>query len=75
MLENKPTISEDRVWKIVSQFFTALAVLNDRNMVHGNVNEECIFFDENDDIVVSLYWLAKTKSYDSDKVFGGYFLC
>jgi serine/threonine protein kinase len=75
MLEYKLTISEDRVWKIISQFFIALAVLNDKRMVHGNVKEGSIFFDENEDIVVSLYWLAKETSYDSEQVFGGDFFC
>jgi serine/threonine protein kinase len=73
MLEYKLTISEDRVWKVISQFFIALAALKEENMVHGNVKEESIFFNENDDIVLSLYW-AKETSYDSDKVFGVDFL-
>jgi serine/threonine protein kinase len=74
MLEHMLTISEDRVWKIISQFFIALAILKDKNMVHGNVNDESIFLDENDNVVVSVYWLGKEMSYDSDKVFVGYSL-
>jgi serine/threonine protein kinase len=57
------TISEDRVWKIVSQFFIALAVLNSKNMAHRDVNDGNIFIDEDDNIVVGVVSSFIDKMY------------
>jgi serine/threonine protein kinase len=54
MVKLKLTISEDRVWKIISQFFIALAVLNDQNMAHRDVNDSNIFIDNDDNIVLGV---------------------
>jgi serine/threonine protein kinase len=54
MIKVKLTISEDRVWKIISQFFIALAVLNERNMAHRDVKDGNIFIDEDDNIVLGV---------------------
>jgi serine/threonine protein kinase len=82
MLKNKLTISEDRVWKIISQFFIALAVLNDKNMAHRDVKDGNIFIDEDDNIVLGVvssficgvydcagdYGFAKEASFDSHQL-------
>jgi serine/threonine protein kinase len=64
MLKSKLTISEDRVWKILSQFFIALAVLNDKNVAHGNVKEGNIFIDEDDNIELGIFFSIICGMYD-----------
>jgi serine/threonine protein kinase len=72
LLKSNVTISEDRVWKIISQFYIALAALDDKNMVHGNVRERNIFIDEDDNIVLGLVTSIIGNRKNS---FGGDYLC
>jgi serine/threonine protein kinase len=74
-LKSNFTISEDRVWKIISQFFIALNVLDDKNMVHRDVKDGNIFIDEDDNIVLGLVSSIIGKVKDPDKAFGGDYLC
>jgi serine/threonine protein kinase len=75
LLKFKRTISEDRVWKIISQFFIALVVLDDKYMVHRDVKDGSIFIDENDNIVLGLVSSIVGNIYTSDEAFGGDYLC
>jgi serine/threonine protein kinase len=47
-------IPEERIWKIISQFFIALAVMNLKNIVHRNIKDTNILIDENDNIKISM---------------------
>jgi serine/threonine protein kinase len=69
------TISEDRVWKIISQFFIALAALDDKNMTHRDVKNGNIFVDEDDNIVLGLVSSVIGNVNDSNQAFGGDYLC
>jgi NIMA (never in mitosis gene a)-related kinase len=65
MLELKLTISEDRVWKMISQFFIGLAVMNDKVVAHRDVKDGNIFIDKENNIVLGDYGCAKQTSFDS----------
>jgi serine/threonine protein kinase len=69
------TISEDRVWKIISQFFIALAVLYDKNMTHRDVKDRNIFIDDDDNIVLGLVTSVMGNRKDLYQSFGGDYLC
>jgi serine/threonine protein kinase len=58
----KSEFSEDRVWKIISQFFIALAVMNDKNVAHCDVKDSNIFIDDKDNIKLGDYGLCKESS-------------
>jgi serine/threonine protein kinase len=75
LLKSNLTISEDRVWKIISQFFIALAALDDKNMTHRDVRDMNIFIDEDDNIVLGLVSSIVVKVKDLDQAFGGDYLC
>jgi serine/threonine protein kinase len=64
----KLQIPEDRVWKIIAQFFIALSVMNDRNLAHRDVKDGNILIDEDDNIKVTDYGLSKELSFDSMKL-------
>jgi serine/threonine protein kinase len=74
LLKSNLTISEDRVWKIISQFFIALAALDDKNMVHRDVKDGNIFIDEDDNIVLGPVSSIIGNVNDSDQAFGGDYL-
>jgi serine/threonine protein kinase len=60
------------VWKIISQFFIALAALDDKNMTHRDVKDRNIFIDEDDNIVLGLVSSIIGNTKDS---FDGDYLC
>jgi serine/threonine protein kinase len=45
-------LEEKRIWKIISQFFIALAIMNEKNIALRDVTENNIFIDENDNIII-----------------------
>jgi serine/threonine protein kinase len=67
MNKYKFQISEDRVWKIMAQFFIGLSVMNNLNMAHRDVKDSNILIDENDNIKITDYGLSKELSFDSMK--------
>jgi serine/threonine protein kinase len=48
-------IPEDRVWKIISQFFITLWVMNKENIAHFNLKDNNIFIDNEHNIKLGLY--------------------
>jgi serine/threonine protein kinase len=67
-------LEEKRIWKIISQFFIALAIMNEKNIAHRDVKDNNIFIDENDNIILGsiffsfrLYYLLLLGDYGSSK--------
>jgi serine/threonine protein kinase len=54
MEQHRLVIGEDRIWKIISQFFIALAIMNSKNLAHRDVKEDNICIDENYNIVLGM---------------------
>jgi serine/threonine protein kinase len=52
IVAKKLTIAENRVWKIIAQFFIALAVMNNKNVAHRDVKDGNIYIDDNDNIIL-----------------------
>jgi serine/threonine protein kinase len=70
MIKFKVQISEDRVWKIIAQFFIGLSVMNFFNLAHRDVKDSNIFIDENDNIKIIDYSLSEELSFDSMELDG-----
>jgi NIMA (never in mitosis gene a)-related kinase len=62
------SITEDRVWKIISQFFIALAFMNKKNHAHRDVKDDNIFVDNMDNIVLGDLGSTKEASFNSKKL-------
>jgi serine/threonine protein kinase len=75
-------ITEEQIWKIISQFCIALAVMNSKGIAHRDVKDSNIFIDKNHNLKLGLnkcrivciiifsgdFGLSKMASFDSQRL-------